>query len=939
MKKLLGLVCILFVLLTPRTGWSMGQAYDFEGDSVGDAPMEFALTQTVNGSVTVQRDDQWGNFARLTATSNGDTVSDTHINLNLNVTQKLLVVRCKWRTGDTNGNKKLLLRDANGVFIELAYFRDGKFGYLNKYPGGGERALQTGAVYDLEFNLDIRNKIADIRIGTEVISTGFDYGRFQFGSITFRCQNTTTDSAVSVVDIDDICLYQLDTLRQDLYASGLWYENGDDMPLSNVSLGDIQVCQKVANKGDNPKDVRHVTGIKRDDVLQTIASDIARIKPGESVEFRTQLRVPKTYLNGGELFSYLWEANTMEPLRSAFISQPGGSYWAPATEQVLEDFNRTAIARGRPWIIIDKARKDYICDTNDPDMLHWKELVTVAADSIGADLPDYVIKDNRLLAVSQQVLKRTQILALAYMVTMNDKYRDRLYDELEAAAAFPDWHPSHFLDTAEMTAAFAIGYDWLYDQWTPAQRQVLRRAIVEKGLTPGLQCYLGRLGAYGRWVGWDWNWNVVCNGGLAAGALAVMDTDPELASEIISRGLDSYQAMVGEFAPDGAWKEGPGYWAYSVQYLTIYMSALRSALGTDYGYGDAEGINRTAYYIIQMTGVDRTFNLNDSGDGKVNAPELYWLAARYSDPNISRYRLERVRSGYYNWSPMDLVWYDPANTAESVQLPLEDVFRDTEAAVFRDSWDNTRLFAGIHGGENNVTHGNLDAGSFVLDMLGQRFAMDLGGDNYELPGYFDNDGMRWQYYRNRAEGHNTIVINPGNGPDQTVDAFSEITDFSGGENPFAIVNMTPAQSESADSARRGMMLVNNRTGMVLRDEIRMKSPSEVYWFMHTQAAIEGYGADNRSVILNRGGQRIWVGILDGEGSFEVKDARPLSTSPQPTGQNANNGVRKLIIHRTGAERWDLTVAFLPLEYGASVPDSIPRVSALEQWTEKKLSED
>ena len=47
--------------------------------------------------------------------------------------------------------------------------------------------------------------------------------------------------------------------------------------------------------------------------------------------------------------------------------------------------------------------------------------------------------------------------------------------ELRAAAAFPDWNPSHFLDTAEMTHAFAIGYDWLYEGLGPEARGVQRR--------------------------------------------------------------------------------------------------------------------------------------------------------------------------------------------------------------------------------------------------------------------------------------------------------------------------------------------------------------------------------------------------------------------------------------------------------------------------------
>lgn len=76
-----------------------------------------------------------------------------------------------------------------------------------------------------------------------------------------------------------------------------------------------------------------------------------------------------------------------------------------------------------------------------------------------------------------------------------------------------------------------------------------------------------------------------------------------------------------------------------------------------------------------------------------------------------------------------------------------------------------------------------------------------------------------------------------------------------------------------------MMLVQNRTGVVVRDELTLREPGEAYWFMHTQARIEGYGSDGRSVILERGGKRIWVGILDGEGTFYDTEAKPLPASP------------------------------------------------------------
>ena len=56
---------------------------------------------------------------------------------------------------------------------------------------------------------------------------------------------------------------------------------------------------------------------------------------------------------------------------------------------------------------------------------------------------------------------------------------------------------------------------------------------------------------------------------------------------------------------------------------------------------------------------------------------------------------------------------------------------------------------------------HLDLGSFVFDNFGQRWAIDLGADNYGLPGYFTSP-KRWSYYRLGTEGHNTITINGEN---------------------------------------------------------------------------------------------------------------------------------------------------------------------------------
>ena len=102
----------------------------------------------------------------------------------------------------------------------------------------------------------------------------------------------------------------------------------------------------------------------------------------------------------------------------------------------------------------------------------WVAEIRKSADKLlGAKPSEYVIPDGkRLLATSRQVFDRATTLAMAFRLSGDARYRDRLWLELNAAAKFKDWNPSHFLDTAEMTAAFAIGYDWLNAEWTAAQR-------------------------------------------------------------------------------------------------------------------------------------------------------------------------------------------------------------------------------------------------------------------------------------------------------------------------------------------------------------------------------------------------------------------------------------------------------------------------------------
>ena len=242
------------------------------------------------------------------------------------------------------------------------------------------------------------------------------------------------------------------------------------------------------------------------------------------------------------------------------------------------------------------------------DRLHKAAVLTLDAPPV-----EHKLIGPRLLQQSRLCLDRVYTLATMYRLEGDTRFADRARTEMLTAASFPDWNPSHFLDTAEMTHALAVGYDWLYDYLDEDARATIRQAIIEKGLQPALACYKDRV----RWVVYTYNWSQVCNGGISIGALAIADEQPELAEYILSRALVSIRRPMETYAPDGGWDEGPGYWHYATRYNVYFLAALESALGTDFGLSQMPGFSRTGDFRVNFVGpVGHTFNYADAPQGK-----------------------------------------------------------------------------------------------------------------------------------------------------------------------------------------------------------------------------------------------------------------------------------------------------------------------------------
>ena len=290
------------------------------------------------------------------------------------------------------------------------------------------------------------------------------------------------------------------------------------------------------------------------------------------------------------------------------------------------------LSENRPRLFLTEERIEMLERRSaDPRLVALRTSLVREADILLEKEPtEFRIVGPRMLENCQQIGRRVASLALAFRISRDSRYLERAKKELFAAAEFPHWNPYHFLDTAELCSAFAIGYDWLYESLSGADRRQIRRALVEKGLKPGRD--LQQQPAW--WVSVGHNWNTVSNGGLAVGALAVAEDEPELAAAIVNTSANQMRLAQNSFAPDDAWPAGPHYWEYTAWYSALTSDAFQTGLGTDMGLSGHAGFDRAGLFALHCSGGrGKYFNFGDSDDEIGPRPVLFWLGERFNLAN------------------------------------------------------------------------------------------------------------------------------------------------------------------------------------------------------------------------------------------------------------------------------------------------------------------
>lgn len=608
----------------------------------------------------------------------------------------------------------------------------------------------------------------------------------------------------------------------------------------------------------------------------------------------------------------------------------------PATAQT--DYIGTSLTAlpVHPRILLFKGEESTIQNTIKTDKIWGRMHATILAGSdilLKAPPIERIQIGRRLLDKSREAIRRLFFLSYAYRLTLQPAYSQRAEKEMLAIAAFSDWNPSHFLDVAEMTMAMAIGYDWLYDQLSPASRTAIKEAILKKGLEPSLNP------KYNSWLKAEHNWNQVCNAGITYGAMAIYEDQPELAKQLINRAIETIVLPMADYAPDGAYPEGYGYWDYGTSFNVMFISAVEKLFGKDFGLAAKPGFLPTAGYLENMTGPSgKPFNYSDAGSNGGLQPAMFWFANKLKNPSllwVERSRLLNDDPKTFMGNrllPAIMIW-SAGMGIDKINAPASGMWvgkGKNPVALMRTSWtDPAAIFVGMKGGSVSVNHAHMDIGSFVMEADGVRWAMDFGMQEYEsleskgiqLFGRTQN-AQRWTVFRLTNLVHNTLTVNNQH---QRVDGYAPITGTSTAPSfMHAITDMSAVYKGALSKANRGIAIVN-KAYVVVQDEVEtLDQPATIRWTLLTPAKVSITG--NNTAELTKDGKKL---ILEVSTPASVT-MKTWSTDP-PNSYDAPNPGTTL----TGFEvtlpantKTTITVALKP---GAAANKTIDKLLPLAKW--------
>jgi hypothetical protein len=571
---------------------------------------------------------------------------------------------------------------------------------------------------------------------------------------------------------------------------------------------------------------------------------------------------------------------------------------------------------------------------------HWNKLHHVIIETcdefLKKNVSIKVVKGQISIVNPRECLRRLFFLSYAWRTTSQKKYLDAAKNDLINVASVEDWRPSNFTNTAEITFAAAIGYDWLYNDLQELDRILIQKAIISKGLQPSTDSY------YNGYRDETSERNQLCNTAMIYGSLATFDYDPKLATQVINQSIESLSSGMALYAPEGLHPAGYQYGAYGTSFNALAIDALTKLLGNDFDLSKKPGFLKSGLFFQGLIGSTHLMYNYSDGNNQSElfqiSPALFWLAKRTNNPSLLwsvpdiLQKSSDKEFASNNLLPLLVIW-GAKSSASEVQKPMDLMWVAKErspVALFRTSWsDKDAIYVGFKTGSPSAEDGQMDIGSFIIDADGERWVTDLGGENslkilskgINVSDMTQNS-RRWEIFRNNTKSHSNITVNNDY---QTVDSSATIASYSKNKDfMFATADLSGVYSPSLLQAKRGLAIVGQKIVQV-RDEIETAAgDNNIRWKIVTSSKVKMLSGNLAE--LTQGGKKMYLRVLE---PAAVK-LQLWSANPSYSYEIANPGygILGFEIKNSSSQKIPITVLFSD---DLNKLNAVKNVQPLKDW--------
>jgi hypothetical protein len=251
-------------------------------------------------------------------------------------------------------------------------------------------------------------------------------------------------------------------------------------------------------------------------------------------------------------------------------------------------------------------------------------------------------------------------------------------------------------------------------------------------------------------------------------------------------------------------------------------------------------------------------------------PSLLWVEKNYLiQANAERLVKDRLL-------PAIMLWKGKF-TAKDIVAPKALTWTGmgkNPISMMRTSWtDSNAIYVATKGGSASINHAHMDIGSFVMDAMGVRWAMDFGMQDYEsleskgvkLWGRTQNS-ERWNVFRLNNFTHNTLSIDSQL---QVVSGHAPISSTgNAANNMFTIFDLKSVYAGQLMDAKRGISILNQNQVLIRDEYTTAAKETKIRWTMLTPA-IANITGDNE-ITLEKDGKKLKLVVDAPQGKLSMK---------------------------------------------------------------------